>query len=225
MNIPFDKIYVISFVKNINRRNLIRKQFDILNISNYEFIYGIDIYSLKDLLYDSNKHSIYGTDCIDYNIHGISCGLAHFTALQHAQLNNYNKILICEDDILFINDLEYIKQMLNQYPKDADIVKFNSTLFSNINDFQNEVIEKYYMKGWIGSGATCYGIYNKQTINKMIDAYIYKSIIADSYEIIDPNYNLYSLVKMICIVPEQKMIYYTYHKDKNLEFDYKNTLI
>ena len=128
MNTIFDKIYVISFVKNNERREKIKKQFDILNISNYEFIYGIDMYSMKEFLYDHSKHNIYNNS-IEYNIHGISCGLAHFTALQHAQVNEYNKILICEDDIQFINDLEYIEQMFNQYPKNVDIIKFNSTLF------------------------------------------------------------------------------------------------
>ena len=224
MNTIFDKIYVISFVKNNERREKIKKQFDILNISNYEFIYGIDMYSMKEFLYDHSKHNIYNNS-IEYNIHGISCGLAHFTALQHAQVNEYNKILICEDDIQFINDLEYIEQMFNQYPKNVDIIKFNSTLFSDINNVKNDVLEKYYMKGWIGSGATCYGIYNKNIINKMIDSYIHKSVIADSYEIMNPNYNLYSLIKMICIVPEQNKTYYKYLKDNTLTFDYDNILI
>lgn len=225
MKTIFDKIYVISYIKNKERRNKIIKQFEFLNITNYEFIYGFDMYSLKDFLYDPNKHNIYNTTSVDYNIHGISCGIAHFTALQHAQINDYEKILIVEDDIQFIKDINYIEYMFNNYRCDADIIKFHSILFQNINTVPNEIIDKYYMKGWIGSGATCYGIYNKQTINNMIDAYVHKSIIADSYEIIDPNYNLYSLIKMICIVPDQNKDYYTYTNDKDLEYNYDNVII
>ena len=228
MTTEFDQIYVITFVKNANRRKFMINQFDMLNISNYNFIYGIDINSLQDLLFNSEKHAYYGNN-LSYNIHGLSCGIAHLTALQHAQSHKYNKILICEDDIKFINDINYIKYLFNNHPKDADIIRFNTTLFNNINNIdKNLIVDNLYYDGiFFGNpaGATCYGIYNTETINNMIDSYIHKSIIADWLDKFD-SYKIYSTIKMPCIeTTHQKIDKYYKYNDDNLYFDYENNLL
>lgn len=227
MNTVFDKIYIISYVKNVDRRRYMSYVFDnVLHIDNYEFIYGIDIFSLKNIIYDETKHNYYDDE--NYNIHGLSCGIAHLTALQHAQANNFNKILICEDDIKFINDLNYIEYVFNNHPDDADIIKFNTTLFIDINQIDKNLIvnDLYYSQilFWY-AGATCYGIYNKETINSLIDSYINKSIIADWEDKFNSSFKIYSLIKMICIEPSQKIDQYYIYNDSKLYFDYKNNLL
>ena len=54
--IKIDKIYIISFVKNIDKQKNIINKLNKLNLTNYEFIYGIDIHlsNLSNvLIYDN----------------------------------------------------------------------------------------------------------------------------------------------------------------------------
>ena len=40
----YNKVYIISYVKNVDKQNRIKTLLNKLSISNYEFIYGIDMH-------------------------------------------------------------------------------------------------------------------------------------------------------------------------------------
>jgi GR25 family glycosyltransferase involved in LPS biosynthesis len=133
MNI--EKTYIISYVKNDDKRNHIKSILHDLSINNYEFIYGVDMH-ISDIykisIYDEkdgNNFIIENDNADTYASHAISCGIAHFTALEHAYYSNLNNCLIIEDDVLLYKDKDYVNKVLTYYPIDADIVQYGFILF------------------------------------------------------------------------------------------------
>ena len=131
MKIPFDKVYCISYCRNIEKQNNMRKLMKYLGI-NFEFIYGADYTNLEIL---KHKDFLFFKDWDDdqsykdkFNFrnytHFIGASYDHYTAVLHAYESGANSVLIMEDDCAFINDMSYIEWAFNNYPKDADIVKF-----------------------------------------------------------------------------------------------------
>lgn len=167
MNIPFDKIYVISYVCNIQKQQRIKEYLNNIWKVDFEFIYGIDTNSLINIINYKN------IDFIDrdknefvYDIGHISCGIAHYTAIQHAYKHTYNSCLIIEDDTIFTDDLDYIEYCFNNMPKNADSCRFaltgnNYPLLNESNDFW--VKDTFYV------GAQCYSINNKDTMYQYIN--------------------------------------------------------
>lgn len=187
MNI-FDKVYVISYVKNIEKQIKIKSVLNKLNISNFEYIYGIDMHIsniCETLIYDERDGK---TFIINDNIpesycsHAISCGIAHLTALQHAYYSGLENCLIIEDDVLLYKNLEYVNNVLYNYPKNADVVQFGYILWEN--EF-NKKYDDYFNIGMWHAGAQAYAICNRNALKKIIDKYLQIFYEAD-------NYNLFS---------------------------------
>ena len=183
----YNKVYIISYVKNIDKQNRIKTLLNKLSISNYEFIYGIDMHIsdiYKTKIWDEqfgNNFIIKNDSADSYPSHAISCTLAHFTALQHAYYSNINNCLIIEDDVLMYKDLNYISKVLTYYPSNADIVQYGYILWDKDS---NAKFDEYYNIGNWYSGAQCYGVCNKTSLNKLINNYLTMFYEAD-------NYNLY----------------------------------
>ena len=47
--IKFDKIYIISYIHNIEKRKTISEKLLSLGISDFEFVYGYDLHNLANL--------------------------------------------------------------------------------------------------------------------------------------------------------------------------------
>lgn len=188
----FDKVYIVSFVKNFEKQNKIKLLLKKLNIENYEFIYGIDTHIsnfYKITIWDENNGEnfiINNDSCDSCASHSISCGIAHFTALQHAYYSKLNSCIIIEDDVLLYKDLNYVNKVLSYYPEDADIIQYGYILFESD---KNEKYDEYFNKGIWYAGAQAYGVCNRNSIKKIIDKYLDRFYEAD-------NYNLYSDMKI-----------------------------
>ena len=160
MNISFDKIYVISYVRNVQKQQKIKEYLNNIWNIDFEFIYGFDANELINIFNLNNIHFIYDNNNeLSYNIGHISCAVAHYTAIQHAYVNKYNSCLIIEDDTLFTDDLNYIEYCFNNMPDDADGCRFALT-WRNMNNIDN------YNSFWIIDecycGAQCYSINNRE---------------------------------------------------------------
>ena len=183
MKINFDKVYCISYCRNIEKQNNIHKLMDYLGID-FDFIYGADYSNLKilkhkDFVFIPDSGLIRYKD-FNYYTHYLGASYDHYTAVMHAYESGANSVLIMEDDCIFINDTSYIQWAFNNYPKEADIVKFGTfslnILLNNLhcktNTEINENSKKFikdnkYSISFVGS--QLYGICNRKTMKQYID--------------------------------------------------------
>lgn len=96
----FDKIYYINMDKDVDRNQNILKELKKANIKNYKRISGtIFEGEPEQKLY---RNFIKGEK--KYIMGHLGCRLSHLKAIRDAKENNYKKILILEDDIVFLED-------------------------------------------------------------------------------------------------------------------------
>lgn len=107
LNNYFDKIYCLSLVSQIERRetmNRLKKKFNI----EFEFFNAIPgnlMYNIWEKLKPSHF----------YNSNYVACALSHLSIYQNALDRGFNRILIIEDDILIRFDVEeYFNNIINQ---------------------------------------------------------------------------------------------------------------
>lgn len=207
----FDKVYIISFVFNSEKRKKISEYLiNQLNIINFEFIYGIDptISNIKDInIYDSNmmyepykfKDGYSRND--GYYMHDISCNLAHLTIYQLALSEGYEKILIIEDDALFVISNNIILEYFNNIPQDANIIYYGYIFMhgetQKYNNLYNKIIDDSHV---LMAGMQCYAICNKETLKKLIEYQKQVFHPSDQY-INDIINNCYISINSICIDP------------------------
>ena len=177
MKIGFDKVYCISYCRNIEKQNNIRKLMKYLGI-NFEFIYGADYTNLnilkhKDFYFNGSNKNVKD---FKYYTHFIGASYDHYTAVIHAYESGANSVLIMEDDCAFINDISYIQWALNNYPKDADIIKFGYfyiNFFKNIENIDKYLLDKKYFLHYTNHndfpGSQLYGLCNRETMRKYIN--------------------------------------------------------
>jgi GR25 family glycosyltransferase involved in LPS biosynthesis len=110
INTFFDKIYCINLDERTDRWELAEKELESVGITNY-----IRFSAIK------NENG------------AIGCRDSHIEVIKHAKKNNYNRILIFEDDFIFINkNQELINKTLTQLEKiNYDIFYFGATLEKN----------------------------------------------------------------------------------------------
>lgn len=179
MKIGFDKVYCISYCRNIEKQKNMRKVMKYLGID-FEFIYGADysnmeIFKHKDFYFEGGaSDDIDRNERFDYYTHFIGASYDHYTAIINAYESGANSVLIMEDDCKFYNDKQYINYYLNNYPKDADMIKYGC--FSLFHIKENENINehnKYYLCNRDLTidfmGCQMYGICNRETMKGYID--------------------------------------------------------
>jgi glycosyl transferase family 25 len=119
MNSFIDNVYVINMDKDTDRLNKMTKECNKFNIKFQRFS-GVDANKLS--VQEKNK---YVTNfCQKYCTNGmIGCGLSHIKIYEDVINNNYNNVLILEDDIYFADDFHTIfNDALNNLPTDYDIL-------------------------------------------------------------------------------------------------------
>jgi GR25 family glycosyltransferase involved in LPS biosynthesis len=215
MNIPFDKAYCVSYCRNIEKQNNMRKLMKYLGIQ-FEFIYGADYNNLnilkhKDfhfLTMDQKQEDSFKEENFKGYTHFIGASYDHYTAVLHAYESGANSVLILEDDCTYINDLSYINWALNNYPKDADYVMFG---YADSNHFHKDEVdikdikEKFILlRNNIGvsiAGSQLYGLCNRKIMKEYIDlqANKFQSVDNVPFRLADKGKKIYLLVKPIGI--------------------------
>ena len=81
------------------------------------------------------------------------CALSHIRILEMAIKNNWDNVLILEDDFIFTQPINNINIMINKFFKDNikwDIIMFSSNLikFNKYNDYLNKVVEGKTTSGY-----------------------------------------------------------------------------
>jgi glycosyl transferase family 25 len=134
LNAYYDKIYVISIERNLHLR--LDKLKQNLKGINYEIFLGVDGKQLSEEsingLYNDEKAKKYLTEYFLYRynqiiersffIGEIGVSLSHLKVYEDIIKNSYNKVLILEDDAIFVNKhQDLIENILKDIPSDCEL--------------------------------------------------------------------------------------------------------
>jgi GR25 family glycosyltransferase involved in LPS biosynthesis len=116
MNIRYDKIYIINLNKNFSKKESCILQMNNHNITNYVIVDAID--TINNLSYSFLYENIIKRmtpNFIKYNFSkgALGCLLSHINCIIDAKKNNYEQIIILEDDFMIIKDYKYELEKLN----------------------------------------------------------------------------------------------------------------
>lgn len=217
MKIGFDKVFCISYCRNIDKQNDIRKVMKYLDID-FEFIYGADYTNMEafrrpDFNFRNGPNEM-KEDRFDYFTHFIGASYDHYTAVINAYEFGANSVLIFEDDCKFINDVKYIEYYLNHWPEDGEFIKFgyHNWCYLKLKDkFINAMkINKYgsYLKNSLKDlsldfiGSQMYGLTNRNVMERYIKSQQEDFGCCDGMHF---QFKCYGLVKPIAVDP--KMIW------------------
>lgn len=145
LNSLFDKIYLINLDRRKDRyENFLKisdkykftfdriSAFDGPNLLNEDFSYGDKKISfIKNEFYKHIPGNFFGIDnYYDRYFKGqVGCLISHLETLKIAQNNNYNSILILEDDVAFSDDFEVkIKNLSENFPKEWEMFYLSGSL-------------------------------------------------------------------------------------------------
>lgn len=125
--------------------------------------------------------------------YAFDCTIGHYYCMKLAQANNYNRILILENDCIFFDDINYIKGVLDQMNnlyENNQVDLFCGNL-GVINDnaksvnYDDKTIKRYLYKTF--SAGAAFNIYNQKAYSTVI-----KMIETDVYAVIDMYIQIYS---------------------------------
>lgn len=179
MTINLDVIYIINLKTDINRKKAMEILFNKYPIcTNIVFIEGVD-YRNKFI---ENNYKFLGPPA------AYGCTMSHFKCIQHAIQNNYNNILICEDDLLVHNNFNELWNNIN-IPSDWNIIHLGAIQINwdNIN------INTNFYKSKKTLGGFSY-ILNKKMFQIIFDYYEkYRLPIDEVVALIQNDYPCYTL--------------------------------
>jgi GR25 family glycosyltransferase involved in LPS biosynthesis len=125
MILNIDHIYICHYTKLIDRKLFIENQLNAFGINNYEFISSYDPELLDKKLIIQKYPYIFDKTKKDnryLRISEISLALKHCHAIEKSCIQNYDSVLILEDDaILSDNFISSYNDYLKQLPDDWDL--------------------------------------------------------------------------------------------------------
>jgi len=120
INEYFDKIFYINLDKDVHRNENLLQQFERFNITNFERVSGVRVMRIPER---SQYRNFIKSDS-KYIMGQLGCRASHISAVQIAKARGYSRILILEDDILFLEDPSALL-MANQWlHNDWDMLYF-----------------------------------------------------------------------------------------------------
>jgi len=118
----FDKVFYINLDKDTDRNDRMIEQLNKFNISNYKRISATLINEIPDKIYWRNFNVERLTE--KYILGAIGARNSHFRIMQESLENNYNKILVLEDDIEILTDPNILLQNNEHILNDWDMIYF-----------------------------------------------------------------------------------------------------
>lgn len=126
----FDHVYCVSFAPYLQRRErlveelkrveIIDKSLDSDTDSFFSFHLTVDN-PFEQLLLTHPEFS-WPKNNMRFNKGALSLALGHYSVMKEAKVLNYKRILVIEDDIVFLKDKDKLKNILEYFPTDGDIV-------------------------------------------------------------------------------------------------------
>lgn len=136
INTFFDKIFYLNLAKDVDRNEHMINQFKEFGITNYERVDGF--------VFDKKPDNTYFRNFIKENdkyvINQLGCRATHLEAIQRAKYNGYKRILIFEDDVIFLQNPNDILQMNRMTIEVADMFYFGGLIEPH---YRGQVVEAH----------------------------------------------------------------------------------
>jgi GR25 family glycosyltransferase involved in LPS biosynthesis len=169
-----DKIYVINLPYRTDRKEQILNELKKVDASNVEIFSAIR--PQEKLILHWNKNYLnplpnwYNGNPTTYRIGALGCLLSHVTIMKKALKNNYENILILEDDTCFINNNNItIDKIVERYSKFLDKTEYGIFYLAGntaANCLKHIVKEVYLTNGTLTTGSY---IINKKTMQYIVN--------------------------------------------------------
>lgn len=131
----FDKIYYINLEEDVERNNSMLSQFEKFNIKNFLRVEGVRI-NHKEVDPDSYRNFIKFDE--KYINGSLGCRKAQLKIINHAVNNNYQRILMLEDDCIFhVDPNQLIRGNINYISEYYDLLYFGGIIEQH---FRNQIV-------------------------------------------------------------------------------------
>lgn len=118
----FDKIFYINMQKDRDRDSHMIEQFKKFSISNYERVEGVSL-SLPEVPPISHWRNFNKKD--EKYVKGqLGCRAAHLECVKIARSRGYSRVLILEDDVIFLQDPNTLLTQNHEILNDWDVLYF-----------------------------------------------------------------------------------------------------
>jgi len=141
-NVFFEKVYVITCDSFNERHEYINNHFYKNNVK-FDFFVSVDPKLLSADVISSTEKSL---------------SMSHLNCVINAKLNGYKSIMICEDDINFVNDIEEnFNNFIKNIPLDWNFLQIGNQIWAEKWLRRKYIAENLYKFEW-GTGSHCIGI-------------------------------------------------------------------
>lgn len=120
----FDRIFYINMSKDVARNERILAQFSQFGITNFERIEGVQLTSLPS----SEKYRNFIKGDMKYRLGQLGCKEAHLNCIKIAKQRGYERVLILEDDITFLQDPNQLFTQNQEILHDWDVLYFGGLI-------------------------------------------------------------------------------------------------
>ena len=154
INSYFDFIYILTIERAKDRQEKIKTNLKGLN---FTFFYGVDKKDLKletlekDNIYSTKLDKMQNRYSKPMNLGYIACSLGHKYIYEDMVKNDYNRILILEDDVVFNNDgINLFEQIISELPEDWELLYLDYTKNENVSSLSYLKIYTYHLQKMLG---------------------------------------------------------------------------
>ena len=120
----FDRVFYINLDQDVTRNLHMVDQFSKFGISNFERVLGREELALPE----NSKFRNFIKRDMKYVLGGIGCRASHLECVRLAKERNYSKVLIFEDDSVFLEDPSSILTRNQEILNDWDVLYFGGMI-------------------------------------------------------------------------------------------------
>lgn len=166
----FDAIYCISLADNITRRDDLKKELSRVGILNSNIFHWKITVKNELYKYIWNNPSLKANKWWFHLTGTLNCTLEHYAVYKECLALGYKRVLILEDDIVFLKDIKEIEKAIDNIPENYDILKFNSYFSGTEGEIQkvindNKINDYYFDYSSLQQiSAACYAVSSKAMI-------------------------------------------------------------
>ena len=144
----FDAIYCISLADNISRRDDLKKELSRVGILNSNIFHWKITVKNELYKYIWNNPSLKANKWWFHLTGTLNCTLEHYAIYKECLALGYKRVLVLEDDIVFLKNIKEIQKAIDNIPENYDILKFNSYFSCKEEELQKVInsnkINDYY---------------------------------------------------------------------------------
>ena len=166
----FDAIYCISLADNISRRDDLKKELSRVGILNLNIFHWKITVKNELYKYIWNNPSLKANKWWFHLTGTLNCTLEHYAVYKECLALGYKRVLILEDDVVFLKDIKEIQKAIDNIPQNYDILKFNSYFSGTEEEIQkvindNKINDYYFDYSSLQQiSAACYAVSSKAMI-------------------------------------------------------------